>query len=345
MDDHEFYMKRCFALAKLASKETKMNPMVGAVLRYKNSILSEGYYKTFGGVHAERAAILNFPENKKEILKDCILYISLEPCCIHGKTAPCTDIILKSGITQVVISCLDPNEKIAGKGIQILEQNNINVTQGILEKEGKNLIRKFVANLVQKKTYVILKFAQSRDGFIGKKDKAVWLTDLYSKTLNHKWRSEVDAILIGTNTACIDNPQLTNRLYKGDHPMRIVLDRTERIPKTHRLLSDEWPTWIITQEKEYQVDAKIKSVIVLEDFSLKSILHELYSRNILSVIIEGGSALLKDAIDQDLWDEYRVFISPKALNSGIKAPLLHGKYDSKKQLISDEYLIGYRIEC
>jgi len=338
---HEFYMRRCFELAKLGSKYTKKNPMVGAVITYDNKIIGEGYHKEYGKQHAEVNALNSVQEKDKALLKEATLYVSLEPCFHEGKTPPCVDAVLKNSIKKVVVSCLDPFEKVAGKSINKLKANGVDVTTGILEKQGRNLIRKFIANTIEKRPYVVLKFAQSYDGYIGKKDQAIWLTNKFSKTLTHKWRSEVDGIMVGTQTAVVDNPKLTNRLYTGDSPMRIILDRNKRIPDSTHVLSDSYPTLMFTQDPNYKLIPN-KTVIHIPEWSLPTILQKLYEQDIYSLIVEGGKSLLQSFITEELWDEYRIFRTQKNLNSGIKAPLIQSKFFAQEVLDGDVLSYGYR---
>jgi len=337
----EFYMQRCFDLAKLAANQTQTNPMVGAVLVYNDSIIGEGYHEAYGENHAEINAINSVKEKDKSLIPESTLYISLEPCFHEGKTPPCVERILSEKIKHVFISCLDPFEKVAGKSVAKLQDSGVKVHLGLLENHGKQLIRKFVANTIEKRSYILIKFAQSRDGFMGKENEAVWLTDIYSKTLSHKWRSELDGIMVGTQTAITDNPELTNRLYAGRSPQRIVLDRNERIPKTHKLISDDLPCLVFTSKKDYQIK-KTKTLVYLTDWSLEKILKELYNRNVYSILVEGGKQLIQSFIDQNLWDEYRVLKAPIVLGTGIKAPLLQAQISQEYRLGEDSITYGYR---
>lgn len=337
---HEFYMQRCFELAQMAHKSTKSNPMVGAVLVYEDKIIGEGYHKEYGKNHAEINALDSVKADNKKYISQSKLYVSLEPCFHEGKTPPCVDAILRNNIKEIYISCLDPFEKVAGKGVGKLRDNGAKVTIGILEKEGKNLIRKFIANTIQRRPYVIVKFAQSKDGFIGKEDKEVEISNIYSRTLSHKWRSEVDGIMIGTQTAITDNPKLTNRLYNGDSPLRIVLDRQERIPKTHELLSDNLPTLIFASKSNYAVPSP-KKIIILQEWNLTNIMAELYRLEIYSLIVEGGAQLIQSFLNTQSWDEYRVFTGSNNLNAGIKAPLLRASLSHTFKLKGDQITCGY----
>lgn len=347
MTTDELYITRCFELAKLGGKATKTNPMVGAVLVHDNRIIGEGYHKAYGGPHAEVNCLNSVKEADQSLIPDSTLFVSLEPCCFHGKTPACTNLILENGIKDVRISAMDPFPEVNGKGLQILKDKGVKITQGILEERGKRLIEKFVYNNMHKRPYIILKIVESQDGFIGQEGKQVWLSNKPSKILSHKWRSEVDGIMIGTNTAVIDNPRLTTRLYPGDDPIRIVFDNKERIPKTHHLLSDSLKTTIITASETYNTgEQPNKTVLKLntEENQLKYILERLYKQDINSLIVEGGANLIKSFVKIGLWDECRVIRCKKQLNEGIKSPLVVMKYAQKYELDGDLVVIGYPAE-
>ncbi len=339
---HDKYMLRCITLAKKGSGTVKANPLVGAVIVYKDRILGEGYHSYFGGPHAEVNAINSVQSEDLIHLPFATLYVSLEPCCIYGKTPPCTQKIIEVGIKKVVIGCPDPNPSINGKSIALLKANGINVE--ILEQshEAENLIKKFKVNL-QKRPYIILKWAQSFDGYIGHKAHQIWLTDQASKILVHKWRTEVDGILIGKNSAKIDNPQLTARLYNGENPVRIVLDQRLELSSSLQLFTDGNHTIVLNKIKNESI-ATLK-YIKLDDFSPTSIANTLFLQDIYSVIIEGGSKLLGSFIEANLWDEARVFKTSKKLLDEFKhvelipAPHCSGKLLQKSTVLTDELLI------
>lgn len=328
------YMKRCFELARLAGNNVKSNPNVGSLVVWNNTVIGEGYHQYYGGLHAERNAILNIKEKDRPKLKEATLYVSLEPCNIHGKTPPCTDIILESEIPKIVVSVKDPNPKMQGKSLQYLKAKGIEVIDGILEKEGSELIKPFLSNL-QNRPYVMLKFAQSSDAYFGKRNKQVWLTNEHSKRKVHLWRSQFDAILIGYNTALIDNPQLTTRLVPGNSPVRVVLDDMLSLPQSHYLWSDDHPTIFITQ-KEETTSKPHKSIVVLEkdDDYLTSILQYLYKKGICRLMVEGGANTLNAFIIKQLWDEARIISTSIALGSGIRAPQIKDK-KYRTEVISD----------
>ena len=335
MNKHEKYMRHCFTLAETSKNKVKSNPKVGSVLVYNDKVIGHGCYAYFGGDHAERNAISNVKAENRHLIKDATLYVSLEPCCVYGKTPPCSEMIVKSGIKNVVISTTDPNPSINGNSRKFLESHGIKITSGILEKEGLDLIRPFKANLDQI-PYVILKFAQSADGYFGKRGKQVWLSNEFSKTLVHKWRAEVDGILVGFHTANIDNPSLTTRLVPGKNPLRFVLDKELNSNREINLWCDGFPTVFISGvNQSLDDDLKQNLCIVYEMDKLLDVLREIYKLGICTLMIEGGANTLKWFIEQQLWHEARIISSSKVLYSGIRAPYVKGYKFQRQYLLSD----------
>ena len=329
MKIHEKYIKRCLALAKKGLGTTSPNPMVGSVIVYKNSIIGEGYTSPYGGNHAEVNAINAVVD--KALLKKATLYVSLEPCNHVGKTPPCSDLIIKYGIPNVVVGCIDPFEKVAGKGIEKLRKSGCNVEVGVLEKECVELNKRFFTFHNKKRPYIILKWAESADGFIspyytlkeGKEAKPIWITNQYSRQLVHKWRAEEQAILVGTNTALNDNPALDVRSWSGKNPIRIVLDRSLKIPMNYKLFDGSIKTIVLTERvRETNNENLIFEKIHFSEQLALQIGTVLYSYNIQSVIIEGGAQTLQTFIDANLWDEARVFEGDRMFFRGIKAPMM-----------------------
>jgi diaminohydroxyphosphoribosylaminopyrimidine deaminase / 5-amino-6-(5-phosphoribosylamino)uracil reductase len=306
------YLLRCIELATKGGKAVKTNPLVGAVIVYNDRIIGEGFHEFYGGPHAEVNALNSIVEKDKYDLSLATLYVSLEPCCNYGKTPPCTQMIINSNIKKVVIGCLDPNPEMNGKSIEILQSHGIKVDLISNSKAAENLIRKFKANL-QKRPYIILKWAQSFDGYLGHKSQQLWLSNQTSKTLTHKWRTEVDAILIGKNTALIDNPQLTARLYEGDNPVRVVIDRHLDLPAYLHLFSDGQATIVLNEVKEEKIGDI--AYIKLDDSNPLSIVKKLFSLGLYSIIIEGGAKVLNSFIESGLWDEARVIKTGKKLSN------------------------------
>jgi len=309
---------------------TAPNPMVGAVIVLDNKIIGEGYTSPYGGPHAEVHAINSVKD--KSLLKSATLYVTLEPCSHFGKTPPCSDLIVKHQIPNVVIGCIDDNPEVAGKGIKKLKAAGCNVIVGVLERECKAHHKRFFTFHNKKRPYIILKWAQSQDGFIAPltkdEQKPVWITNPYSRQLVHKWRAEEQAILVGTNTVIADNPSLTTRDYKGKSPIRIVIDRTKRLPKSASVFDNASETIIISED-----NINYNSAIAAQ---ICDILHQ---KNINSVIIEGGSQTLQTFIDEGLWDEARLFTGTLSFKEGVKAPLIAGKTVEEQHIENDKLTI------
>ena len=331
-------MQRCIELAGLGAGSVSPNPMVGAVIVHEGRIIGEGYHRQYGHAHAEVNAInqvLAHFDDAKELLKNSTIYVSLEPCAHYGKTPPCADLIIKHQIPKVVVGCRDPFDQVNGKGIEKLMAEGIEVINGVLEAECQWLNRRFFTRVQKQRPYVILKWAQTNDGFFAPADKSLfWITGEESRRLVHKWRSEEDAILIGKNTAQIDNPQLNLRYWKGKSPKRVVIDR--KLELSHGLnIYDQSVETLIFNEIKTDIDGKIK-YIALEDFDRfvpQYILFQLYLQDIQSVIIEGGAHTLNSFIEEGLWDEARILTGKAILGQGIKAPYITG-------ILGEEHLLG-----
>ncbi|PIX10489.1 MAG: riboflavin biosynthesis protein RibD [Flavobacteriaceae bacterium CG_4_8_14_3_um_filter_34_10] len=338
MHTHQKYIERCLILAKNGLGTTYPNPMVGSVVVYKGQIIGEGWHQKAGQAHAEVLAIKSVKD--QSLLKKATIYVSLEPCSHFGKTPPCADLIIAKKIPKVVIGGLDPNEKVAGRGVKKLLEAGCKVLVGVLEKECQELNKRFFTFHIKKRPYIILKWAQTEDGFIAplnqEKGKPFWISNTYSKQLVHKWRSEEQAILVGTTTAIKDNPQLNVRLWEGENPMRIVLDRNLKLPKDSFILDKSIKSLIFTSEENASKTMASENVIFeaidFEKEVPKQICDVLFKHQIQSIIIEGGAITLQSFIDTNLWDEARVFKSNNKLVQGIKAPDLKGKIRSKEHL-------------
>ncbi len=341
---HRLYMKRCLELAKLGMGAAAPNPMVGAVLVYQNSIIGEGYHQQFGGPHAEVHALNSVKEEQKQFIEQSTLYVSLEPCSHYGKTPPCTELILKHKIPHVVIACSDPFPEVSGRGIQMLKQAGVKVTFGVLEAEARELNRRFITFHTRQKPWVILKWAQTSDGYFAQNSHSqTWITNAYSQTLVHKWRSEEQAILIGTTTAMTDNPQLNVRLWFGRSPLRIVLDRDLTLPQNLHLFDQSIPTLIVSQQEFTRNDLKQNISYLQATFDeqlLPQILQHLYQTGIQSVMVEGGKVLLEAFVTQNLWNEARIFTGIPRWGKGIPAPRL----PETAKLLSDENIDSDRLE-
>lgn len=342
MNQHDKYMHRCFELAVRGLGRVAPNPMVGCVIVGDNGVLGEGYHEFFGGPHAEISA-LNSVENKAD-LKEATLYVNLEPCAHHGKTPPCTDAIIASGIKNIVIGCSDPNPEVKGKGIEKLTQAGCNVISGVLEKDCQEVNKRFFVFHERKRPFIILKWAQTSDGFIDRKrtkeESPAKITQDEAEIMVHMWRGQEQAIMVGTHTVIMDNPKLNVRKAHGTSPVRVILDRTLRIPTNSNIFDKSAPTLIFTEQQKSNNGVEYVH-IPFDAKLLQNMLNELYKRGIQSVIVEGGEKLLKSFIEKDLWDEAKVFYSNKTLGEGVMAPSF--PFPSKGEIrIGDDTLILYR---
>ena len=342
MHNHETYMLRCIELAKKGMGHVAPNPLVGCVIVHNETIISEGFHSKYGSEHAEPNAINKVDHH---ILKDCTLYVNLEPCSHYGRTPPCADLIISKGIKKVVVGNLDVNPLVAGKGIKKLQDAGIEVIHGVLDDQCKELNKRFFTFHEKKRPYVILKWAQTNDNFISKMplpaNKADnWITGEESKTLVHQWRTEEQAILVGHNTVVVDNPQLTARLYEGNNPARIVIDRSLDLNSNYKVFDAKAKTLIFNSIKN---ETKENLHYIKIDFTnfIDELLHQLYELNINSVIVEGGSRTLEHFINTEMWDEARIFVNPNLnFEKGIDAPFLDFKTSPFQTIGTDKlYLI------
>ncbi|MBK5284413.1 MAG: bifunctional diaminohydroxyphosphoribosylaminopyrimidine deaminase/5-amino-6-(5-phosphoribosylamino)uracil reductase RibD [Bacteroidia bacterium] len=349
MTEEVQFMQRCLELASGSLGNVAPNPMVGAVLVSDGKIIGEGFHGKYGEAHAEVNAInsfLKFPGNKSDDLRKATLYLNLEPCTHFGKTPPCTDLIVKHKIPKIVIGCTDPNEIVNGKGINSLKKAGCNVLTGVLEKESLELNRRFITYQTKKRPFIILKFAKSSDSFIApenfKNKEEAWLTNTWSRKLVHKWRSEEQAVVVGTNTALADNPLLTIRFWHGNNPIRIVVDRTLRLPKSLNIFNSEART-IIFNEIKSETENNLNYIKIDFHNALDEILNVLYNEKIQSLIVEGGAKLLSSFIENNLWDEARVFTSNKLFVGGIKAPVIPIQFVVEENMEDDKLKIFRNI--
>jgi diaminohydroxyphosphoribosylaminopyrimidine deaminase/5-amino-6-(5-phosphoribosylamino)uracil reductase len=326
---HEKYIKRCIELANNGLGTTYPNPLVGCVIVFNNEIIGEGWHQKAGEPHAEVNAINSVKD--KSLLFKATIYVSLEPCTHFGKTPPCCDLIIANKIPNVVIGTVDPFAKVAGKGIKNLLEGGKKVTVGVLEEECNELNKRFFTFHTKKRPYIILKWAESQDGFIAplakEKKEPIWITNEFSRQLVHKWRGEENAILVGTNTVMEDNPTLNVRDWTGNNPIRIVLDQNNRIPKEFHIFDNQATTISVS-----------KDIINFKNNTANEIVSFLFKNEIQSVIIEGGSQTLQTFIDSNIWDEARVFKGSLSLKEGINAPNIKLRNARKKQLLEDELL-------
>lgn len=343
MGTHEIFMRRCLHLARAGLGTTYPNPLVGCVIVHNGRIIGEGWHKKAGEGHAEVNAIDSVAD--KSLLKEATIYVSLEPCSHFGKTPPCADLIIRHGIPNAVIGTVDPNEKVAGNGIAKLNAAGINTVVGVLDGDCRSLNKRFFTFQNKKRPYIILKWAQTANGFIAPKSKneakPVWITNAYSRQLVHKWRTEEHAILIGAQTAIDDNPELTARDWAGNHPVRIVIDRSHRIPQENHIFDNQARTIVLSDVASGQAETQI---VDFTGDSIKEICRALWKCEIQSVIVEGGAQTLQGFIDAGLWDEARVFKGQISIASGIKAPAFGQQHQFRETILGDELLTYHNYD-
>lgn len=338
---HEKYIDRCIELAKNGKGRTYPNPMVGSVIVYNDHIIGEGWHQKAGEAHAEVNAVNAVKD--KELLKKATIYVSLEPCSHYGKTPPCSNLIIDSGIKKVVIGTIDPFSEVSGRGIKKLMDADCEVMVGVREEACRELNKRFFTYHLKKRPYILLKWAESRDGFISpgnmetSEREPVWISNRYSKQLVHKWRAEEQAIMVGTNTAIADNPKLNTRLWEGQHPVRVVLDRTLRIPTDSYLFDNSIKTIVFT---EVNSPERASENLIFETIDFNAplpgqVCKILYNYEIQSMILEGGRQTLQSFIDEGHWDEARIFTGNTLFEKGITAPQIAGTLLSEQYIGSD----------
>jgi diaminohydroxyphosphoribosylaminopyrimidine deaminase / 5-amino-6-(5-phosphoribosylamino)uracil reductase len=309
-------------LAELGKGHVSPNPLVGCVIVHEDQIIGEGYHQRYGESHAEPNAIASV--KNPSLLIESTVYVTLEPCAHFGKTPPCANLLIEKKVKKVVVGALDSNPMVAGKGIDLLQSAGIEVETGVLEKEIRLQNKRFFTFMEEKRPYVILKWAQTRDGFIAKKDfDSKWISNEYSRQLVHQWRAEEDAIMVGTNTARYDNPRLNVRDWNGKDPIRVVIDKELKLNKSLSVFDQSQPTLVYNQQMNESKE-NLEHVQLPLNFTLSDILRDLYHRNIQSVLVEGGAYLLQQFIQNELWDEARVFTGSTSFENGIMGPGLHG---------------------
>lgn len=326
MNIHEKYINRCIEIAKNGLGFTAPNPMVGCVIVHENKIIGEGFTSPYGGKHAEVNAIESV--SNQTLLTKSTLYVTLEPCSHFGKTPPCSDLIIKKGIPNVIIGTTDTHNKVAGEGIKKLQEAGCHVVVGVLENECINHHKRFLTFHNKRRPYIILKWAETLDGFIApetkQEQKPIWITNMYSRQLVHKWRAEEQAILVGTKTILEDNPSLTIRSWTGKNPIRVVLDKASKLPDSYNIFNNKAETIRLS---ENQVDFNTNLATHICNY--------LHSKDIQSIIIEGGSKTLKTFIDENIWDEARVFVGTTTFKKGTKAPTFLGRQISEEHILND----------
>jgi diaminohydroxyphosphoribosylaminopyrimidine deaminase / 5-amino-6-(5-phosphoribosylamino)uracil reductase len=342
----ELFMYRCIELAKLGAGNVAPNPMVGAVLVYEEKIIGEGFHENYGQAHAEVNCINSVSEENKSFISRSTLYVSLEPCTHHGKTPPCSDLIIQYKIPKVVISIRDPFKEVNGKGIEKLRSAGVEVIHGILEEQCKELNKRFFTFHTHHRPYVLLKWAQTADGKMSSgTGERLYISNEITNRLVHKWRSEEAAILVGTNTALLDDPALNVRSWTGTDPVRLVIDMGLGLP-SHLKLFDESQRTIVFNTIKHQEDGNPGYYQVTADVSLvRQLLNACYQLNIQSILVEGGSKMLQSFIDDGCWDEARVITNTSLFSpAGLSSPVLTNGKNLYNQKIGTDEVAYFRNE-
>lgn len=335
MTSPEIYMQRALELAELGQGRVSPNPMVGCVIVHEGKIIGEGWHRQFGGPHAEVNAIHAVAD--KSLLPESTVYVTLEPCSHFGKTPPCVDLLLEHRVKRVIICNQDTHLLVAGKGIEKLRAAGVDVTVGVESEKGLRLNKRFFHVIEKERPYIILKWAETADGFVAKENyDSKWISNEYARQLVHKWRAEEDGILVGRNTAAHDNPQLSVREWTGKNPVRIVIDRFLKLSDRLYIMDGTQPT-IIYNVLKHEEHPNLTLMRIEEQGFLWHLLKDLHKRGIHSLFVEGGAHTLQSFINEGLWEEIRVFKSPKLFNKGIKAPHFHGN------LLHTENVMGDRL--
>src|SRR5260221_288145 len=329
----ELFMHRALELAGLGAGSVSPNPRVGCVIVHHDRIIGEGWHRRWGEAHAEVNAIASVAD--KSLLKESTVYVNLEPCSHFGKTPPCADLLIKHQLKKVVIANVDTNPLVGGNGIKKLKEAGIEVTTGVLEKEARNMNKRFFTFMEKQRPYIILKWAQTADGFIAQKNfESKWISNEFSRALVHQWRSEEDAVLVGTRTASHDNPLLNVREWSGRNPTRIVIDRFLRL-NSHLHLFDKKVKTICYNVLKHEEHKNLLFVRLDENNFVVDLINDLYKQKIQSVIIEGGAQTLQLFIEAKLWDEARVFTSSRTFAEGILAPVFQGALTTEQFIQND----------
>ncbi|MEZ5009836.1 MAG: bifunctional diaminohydroxyphosphoribosylaminopyrimidine deaminase/5-amino-6-(5-phosphoribosylamino)uracil reductase RibD [Chitinophagales bacterium] len=329
---NEKYIKRCFELAQLGTGLVTPNPLVGCVIVHNNSIIGEGWHQKYGGPHAEVNAINDVKD--KSLLSSSTIYVSLEPCFHFGQTPPCVDLILKYQIPKVVVASKDPNPKVAGKSIEKLKASGVEVEIGILEAEALALNKFFFTSIQQNRPYIILKWAESKDGFFAPLKGQQWLSNAFTKRLTHKWRNEMDAILVGKNTFIHDQPALTDRFWEGNHPIKVIIDPTGELYQN----TDDLNTIIFNRSYSKKINNVEYIPLKNDHFAIAEMIEHLHERKITSVLVEGGAVTLQHFINSNLWDEAYIYQTTVILEEGILAPKIPSSVVQASITISDNQL-------
>lgn len=338
------YIRRCFELALLGRGLNSPNPKVGAVIVHNNKIIGEGYHQRYGSAHAEVNAVNSVVD--KSLLKESTIYVNLEPCCHYGKTPPCAELLIKHNFKRCVIANRDSNPKVAGGGIKMLQDAGIEVEYGVLEEEGRFLNRRFFCNQEKHRPYIILKFAQSLDGFMdierkNNEKQNYWITNNALKVWVHKQRSEEDAILVGYNTVLNDNPNLTTRYLEGRNPKRVIFDRDLTLAQTNNIFNKESQTFIFNYLKTEKQDNLNFIKIDRNENHIPQILRHLLNDGVGSLVVEGGQQTLQLFIDNNLWDEAYILTGDTCFGVGKKAPAIATDYFKSTKMVADNRVDFY----
>jgi diaminohydroxyphosphoribosylaminopyrimidine deaminase / 5-amino-6-(5-phosphoribosylamino)uracil reductase len=338
---HAYYMHRAFQLAQRGAGHVSPNPMVGAVIVHEGRIIGEGYHARYGGPHAEVQAVASVAD--PSLLPYATLYCTLEPCFHHGKTPPCVELVLRHRFRQVVVAATDPNPLVAGQSLAKMRAEGIEVVTGVLEERFYQQNAAFVHWMRhgQQLPYIILKWAQSSDGFLARAGERTAVSGALARRLVHRWRTECDAILVGTETAIIDNPRLDARFFSGKNPLRVAIDRMGRIPNTHHLLDDTQPTWIVGTEREGQF-TQTQFLPSPTGETLETLCSALAQNKKAILLVEGGARLLSSFIEKGLYHEVRTITAPVKLGSGVAAPVLPVGFEISEAFSCGEDVVQYR---
>jgi diaminohydroxyphosphoribosylaminopyrimidine deaminase/5-amino-6-(5-phosphoribosylamino)uracil reductase len=344
LEKDQLYMLRCLELAQKGAGMVAPNPMVGAVLVYQDRIIGEGYHEKYGDAHAEVNCFQNVTIQDQHLIPEATMYVSLEPCDHFGKTPPCSELIIQKKVKKVVVGCQDPFDQVNGKGMDRLKWAGIEVKSGVMEKECREINKRFFTYHNQRRPYIILKWAQTSDGFMaGTSNKRFMISNDQTNMLVHKWRSEEAGILVGTNTALLDDPRLNNRFWNGAQPIRMVVDNNLILPHTLHLFDGELKTIIFNSQKQEVDENLIYKKINTGDKSLKDILQISYEMGIQSILVEGGANILGSFLKQGLWDEVRL-ITNTALNitDGLKSPVFYDNVPITTQILGTDLIQYFR---
>ena len=340
-------MRRAIELAQRADKFVANNPKVGAVIVANDKIIGEGWHQKYGRDHAEIMALKSVPVAEKHLLSEAAMYVTLEPCAHYGKTPPCANALVKAGIPKVFVAVLDPSEKVRGKGIAILNAGGVQVEIGLLHKEAKALADYFFITQSLNRPKIILKYAQSMDGYMGKKNESIWITNQFSKRLVHKLRAKIGAIMVGTNTAEIDDPELSTRFGFGPHPLRIIVDKNLRLKNSLKIFERDngstQPTLIFTQRDDFQASNEFTEYIHFKakiDF-FPTLFKTLEAKKINTLLVEGGPTLLQSFINAGFWDEAWIFTGDAEIKNGIASPNLKASELSHSATIGTDKIEVY----